>query len=116
MKTVLVYSYLPKSLEESVLILSNILRAKREMDVYQGHHRFLDVTLGDRCYVSFSSFGGASEGLLKTAIKDFIKVAGNPYFVKGNYNLVEDTLKLSGKGLERRFYGCAVGKHVVDLK
>ncbi len=116
MKAVLLYGYLPpKSLEDSILILSNILKAKKEIDSnYKSYPGFqLDVTLGDKCYVSFS---GASEDLLRTPIKDFIKSAGNPYFVMGDYSLVEGALKLSGKGLKRKFNGLAVGKHVVDLK
>lgn len=52
---------------------------------------------------------------LTEATSAFIQSAGVPDFVVSGYDIVDEILAKFGKKTQRKFIGCLVGKHVVDM-
>ena len=53
---------------------------------------------------------------LRLALYEFFGEAGFPFFVYDSYDDVDAVLGRYGKGLQRKFRGGAVSKHVVDAE
>lgn len=58
-------------------------------------------------------------GTLKTVLGDLVGTAGTPSFVStgllgGGEQIVNEVLQPRGKKLQRKLWGWAVGKHVVN--